>query len=432
MAVGIGLALGSGCTRITLPGARIVPGKGQEGLTWKRAVQLAVARHPDLLQARAAVKARAHQRNQAFGAYLPSVDGTAQRRRVRDTDSDTTDSVAFDLDVTQPLFTGFGLTGDAIQAVRAYEAAQWAYVEESAEVRQALRTAYVELLRLDQLLEVNLRIAARRNENAELTKLRYEAGREHEGSWRRSQAIAEEAAFEVRQVERRTETQSLILGRQIGGYFAVPMPLAAELESMVPEKAPEQPQDYAQLAEQTPIVQRLTRTAEASKAAILSAQSELWPSVNGAYNHGYSGESASDLDEESTLGVTVSVPLFAGGRNVQGVLESSASYQAALEAARSARDARITELSSRWALYRDAWELVSVRRAFLEAARQRAEIVRAQYTTGLADFQDFDIAEQELADSERAYVQSLADVSTRESDWIAAQGGTLEDIADAE
>jgi len=44
------------------------------------------------------------------------------------------------------------------------------------------------------------------------------------------------------------------------------------------------------------------------------------------------------------------------------------------------------------------------------------------------NFQDFDIAEQELADAERAHVQSLADVLIREADWIAAQGGTLEEI----
>ena len=116
---------------------------------------------------------------------------------------------------------------------------------------------------------------------------------------------------------------------------------------------------------------------------------------------------------------------------MQGILESNADYKAALEAARSARDAQIAVLSQRWNEFRDAWELVSVKRSFLEAARQRAEIVHAQYTTGLATFQDFDIAEQELADSEKAYVQTLADVLTGEAGWNSALGKPLEEVHDA-
>lgn len=423
------VGLGSGCVRVRLPAAAIVSGQAQEAFAWKRAAALALAHHPDLRQAREDLSAAAHHRNQALGAYLPSVDGTVSRKRSRTTTSATTDSLAFDVDVTQPLFAGFGITGDALQAWREWEAARWSYAEQSASVRQSLRTAFVELLRLTKLLEVDRRIAERREDNAEMIRLRYQAGREHEGSWRRAQAIAEQARFDVRQTERRIGSQSLALGRQLGGYFAVPLRVDGDLEALAPSN-PEPPADYAALAEAAPTVQRLTRSAEALKAAILSAQAEWWPTVDGTANYGYSGSKASNLKDDAALGVTVSVPLFHGGRNVQGVLESNAQYRAAVEAARSARDARIAQLSDRWVAFRDAWEFVSVRRAFLEAARTRSEIVRAQYTSGLVNFQDFDIAEQELADSERSYVQSLSDVLTREADWIQAKGDTLEDVLD--
>jgi hypothetical protein len=45
----------------------------------------------------------------------------------------------------------------------------------------------------------------------------------------------------------------------------------------------------------------------------------------------------------------------------------------------------------------------------------------------LANFQDFDIAEQELADAENAYVESLADALIQQARWDAAKGLTLED-----
>ena len=421
------LALGSGCVHVQLPEAHIASGEAQEELTWTRAVQLALAHHPDLRQARAALEAKAHARNQALGAYLPSVEGTVSRERTHPTAPNASNALGLGLTVTQPLFSGFNITGEALQAWREWEAARWALVEQSAAVRQELRTAFAERLRLTNLLDVSRRIAKRRKDNAELLRLRYEAGRENEGSWHRAQAIADLAAFSVRQTERHIFSQSLVLGRHLGGSFSTAIALAGDLEQMVPAE-PLAPVDYAALAEATPTVQRLTRSAEALKAAILSAQSTLWPTVNGTFDYGYSGTRPGDLaKDDAAIGLTVSVPLFHGGRHVQGLLESNAAYRAAVEAARSARDERIATLSADWAAFRDAWELVAVRRAFLEAARQRAEIVRAQYTNGLVSFQDFDIAEQELADSEQAHVQSLADVLTREAGWVFATGGTLED-----
>jgi len=366
-----------GCLRVTLPQVTVLQGTSHPELTWRRAAELALSRHPDLKQARETLAAARHNRNQTLGAYLPSVDGSVSRQRDLEASSGSKDTLSLDVDVAQPLFAGFETSGEALHAWRQWEAARWAYVERSASVRQALRTAFVELLRLDQLLGVNRAIAERRQDNAEMIRLRYEAGREHEGSWRRAQAIAGQAAFEVRQTERRIESQSLVLGRQLGGHFAVPMPLEGILEATLPHE-PQAPTDYPALAERTPFVRRQLSNAEAAKAAVLASQSTLWPTVSGDYHLGYSGDSGSDLDRESSIGVTVSVPLFAGGQHMQGALESSAEYRAAVETALSERDARVAALSDRWTTFKDAWELVAVRRAFLEAARKRSEIVRAQ------------------------------------------------------
>ena len=162
----LAVATSTGCLRVKLPEARIQSGQGQTGLTWSRAVEMALARHPDLRAARATVDSSAYARNAALGGYLPSADATMVRRRARSTSSVTTDSLAFDIEVSQPIFTGFGTTAAAIRAWREWEAARWAYIEESATVRQELRTAFSDLLRLYRLLAVNREIATRRRDNA--------------------------------------------------------------------------------------------------------------------------------------------------------------------------------------------------------------------------------------------------------------------------
>lgn len=105
-------------------------------------------------------------------------------------------------------------------------------------------------------------------------------------------------------------------------------------------------------------MRQLTKEAEVLKAAILSSQAQLWPTATGNLSYDLSGTNASHLDRETTFGVTVSIPLFHGGRNVEGVLASNAEYRGAVEAARSARDQRIADLGDRWSAFRDAWEFV--------------------------------------------------------------------------
>ena len=418
----------TGCVRVRLPEAKVGPGPAVETLSWEQAVDLTLRYHPDVLKAQADLRSAAHARNAAFGDYLPDVDGSFIRKHSRTTSTAAgADSMSFDLDVTQPLFAGGAVTGEFLQAKREWEAARFAYRETSADVRQRLRASFAELLRQEALEDTTRRIAERRQENADLLQLRYNAGREHRGSLLRAQAIAEEAAFELRQAQRRTDTQRLTFGRELGGRVWMGAHLSENLEQLTPQP-PALPEDYAALAEGTPTVQRLVKTAESLKAAILSTQADLWPSVDGTFNYGYSGTDVNKLRDDASVGVTVSVPLFAGGANVQDVLGARQDYRAAVETARSARDARIASLSSAWSAFRDAREFVDVRRKFLEAARERGDIVREQYRSGLASFQDFDIAEQELADAEKRYVDSLADVLIREAAWEAAEGSTLEEV----
>jgi outer membrane protein TolC len=269
-------------------------------------------------------------------------------------------------------------------------------------------------------------IYERRKQNSELVRLRYEAGRENVGSALRAEAITGQADFEVNQTERFLESEALRLARESGGEFVFPVRVEDDLEKML-QGVSLAKADYAVLAEQTPKVMRLLKTAEAAKAAVLKAQGAVWPQVDGSYNYGYSGDRASDLKDESFLGINVTVPFFNGGKNVAAIRKAKADYDAAERAAQGARDEAIALLAAAWVPYMDAIEYVEVRRKFLEAAKKRAEVIRAEYATGLVNFTDFDAAEQENASAEKDYVESLANVFIQQANWEKTQGATLED-----
>ncbi|OQA58303.1 MAG: Outer membrane efflux protein BepC precursor [Candidatus Omnitrophica bacterium ADurb.Bin277] len=424
-----GIFLG-GCLSVRLPGTKIERLAEPQTLTWDSLVRQALSRNPDLQEARSLVASSARSRDIAFGDYLPSVEGGVRKDVSRTTGTGPhSDTLGLDINARQSLFDGFGTTGDWIRAGKELEAARRAYEETSADVRYRLRSSYINLVRIERLLKTNRIISDRRSQNAELVRLRYEAGRENLGSALRAEAIAEQAAFDVRQTERQFEKEALRLARESGGEFILPLRVQDDFEEMF-GKVSLTEADYAALAEKTPTVMRLLNRAEAAKAGILSAQSGIWPQVDGSYEYGYTGDRASNLRDRSSLGITVSVPFFEGGKNVAAIRKAKSDYDAARSAALSARDETIAALSAAWVPYADAVEAVEVRRKFLEAARKRAEIIRAEYASGLVNFLDFDTAEQENANAEKEYVESLANVFIQQANWEKTRGATLEDAYD--
>jgi outer membrane protein TolC len=419
-----------GCLTVHLPGVAIRRAHEPQAIAWGPLVRQTLSLNPDLQEARYFVTSAARSRDIAFGDYLPSVDGGLQKDVSRTTGTaPSQDGLGLDIAAQQSLFNGFGTTGNWLKARKDLEAMKLAYVETSAEVRYRLRSAYVDMIRLERLLETNRLIEERRKQNAELVRLRYEAGRENLGSALRAEAIFGQAAFDVRQTGRFLESEALRLARESGGEFVYPIHINDDLEKML-QKVSLKEQDYAALAEKTPKVTRLIKTAEAAKAAVVSAQSAVWPQVDGSYDYGYSGERASNLKDQSFLGLNVTVPFFNGGKNVNAIRKAKADYEAAERAAQGARDEAIAVLASAWVLYRDAIESVEVRRKFREAAEKRAEIIRAEYATGLVNFTDFDAAEQENANAEKDYVESLANVFIQQANWEKTRGATLEDAYD--
>ncbi|HOG23053.1 MAG TPA: TolC family protein [Candidatus Omnitrophota bacterium] len=426
--LGVAFLLG-GCLTVHLPKAEIERQSEPKAVTWVALVRQALANNPDLREARARVESKARSRDIAFGDYLPAVDGGVHKSASRTTSGPTSDRLNLDISARQSFFDGLGTTGKWLGARKDLEAERFAYNEMSADICHRLRTSYINVIRLEKLFETNRLISERRKQNAEMVRLRYEAGRENLGSALRAEAIAEQAAFDVRQTERQLEKEALRLARESGGEFVLPLRVDDDLEKMTKfVKLPEE--DYAGLADETPAVLRLLKVAESAKAEMMSAQSSVWPQVDGTYEYGYSGDRASHLKDQSSIGVSVTMPFFEGGKNVAAIRKAKADYDAAENAVRSARDETVAQLAAARAPFIDAVEVVQVRKKFLEAARERAEIIRTEYATGLVNFLDFDTAEQENANAEKEYVESLANVFIQQSQWAKIRGVTLEEAYD--
>ena len=164
-----------GCLTVRLPGTHIQRNSQPEVITWPRLVEKTLQFNPDLQSARYVITSAARSRDIAFGDYLPSFDGEVQRTASRSAFSGSSggnsgssgsggggglqDNLSLDLVGSQSLFNGFGTTGSFLKTRRDLDVAKFQYAVTDANVRNALKLAYIDVLRWNHLLKTDQAIA---------------------------------------------------------------------------------------------------------------------------------------------------------------------------------------------------------------------------------------------------------------------------------
>lgn len=188
----------------------------EEVLPWQNRVEEAKKNHPDLLSALEKIKQAKATKEITRSAYLPQLDFDASEVTTKNasfgasgssvelvsTKSNRSTTYQFGASAQQLLFDGFKTSFDLSSNERSITASKYNYDVTSSNIRLRLRTAYVNLLSVQEYLKVAQDIEARRKQTLELVKLRYEGGREHKGSLMTSEANLIQAIYDVAQAAR--------------------------------------------------------------------------------------------------------------------------------------------------------------------------------------------------------------------------------------
>ncbi len=400
-----------------------------ETLRWEDCVAEANKNHPDLISAQEKLKQAIASKEVTRSGYLPQVTSSASRNDSQGSGSGSlkkkhSTSYAYSVTGEQLLFDGFKISYDLSQAERNIRASRYNYDVTSSNIRLRLRTAFVDLISAQELTKVTESIAARRKQNMDLVKLRYEGGREHKGSLMTSEADLSEAEFEVQQAARNIYVSQRRLIRELGrkGHDE---PLAASGDLEVRDAERQRP-DFEGLAGTNPFLKELIAQKEAARYGVSSAKAEFFPQV---YVSGSAGKSDSSLPPERTqwsLGGTVTLPIFEGGSRLANVVKAKAALRQAEADERSGRDGVIFTLAETWMSLQDATDKVEVQRKFLEAAKERARIAEAEYSNGIVSFDNWIIIEDNLVSAKKSFLSAQTNALIAEANWVQAKGGTFD------
>jgi outer membrane protein TolC len=399
----------------------------EETLTWKDCVKEALINHPDLISGKEKVKQAEADKDITSSAMLPQVTSEISGKRSKMERQPETDTYSYRVTGNQLLFDGFKISSDKEAASETVTAQRYNYAVISSNIRLILRKAFTSLLRAQELIFLTEEIAKRRKQNVELVQLRYEAGREHRGALLTAEADLAEADFEVAQAKRNLSVARRELSKELGRKELIPVTVEGTFD--ITEENLEKP-DFDSIADTTPFLKELIAKKEAARLGLKSAKADFFPQV---YLNASFGETDSDWpprDNEWSAGLTLSFPIFEGGSRIARVTKAKSQLIQLQADERSGRDGVILTLEETWKTLQDAIDSVSVRKKYLEAARERANIASVQYSTGLITFDDWIIIENNIVNAKKAHLDAQANLLVAEANWFQAKGGTFEYVQD--
>jgi outer membrane protein TolC len=323
------------------------------------------------------------------------------------------------------VFDGFKTAADVKAASETTKAAGENFRFVSSGVRFRLRSAFVDLLRAQELIRVTKEIAKLRRDNLVLISLRYQSGLEHKGALLTAEANLEEAKFETAQAIRNRIVGQRQLTKEMGRETFVPVTVKGELDA---GGAAQKKPDFEAIVKDNPSLQKLLAQENAAAFGVSAAKRNFFPTLTAQAGAGRTGAHwpPGDDGDRWNMGLGLSLPIFEGGLRMAQVAQAQAALNQARAEERSTRDGVIVALEQAWASWQDALETIDVQKKFLAASEERARIAEAQYAIGLISYDNWTIIEDDLVRAKKALLDAQANALLAEAAWVQAKGETLE------
>lgn len=145
-----------------------------------------------------------------------------------------------------------------------------------------------------------------------------------------------------------------------------------------------------------PEVRKAQAQLARTQAQLSQATRTFWPEINGFASYMWRSGGELDMTGEWAAGITISLPLFEGGRRIAGVQAAKATMKAAEEQAQSVRQAQSAALQ----ISRNLWQSSKMKQEYLkQAVQSKSRSVTAQkqlYESGRISLSELQTQETEL------------------------------------
>ena len=326
-----------------------------------------------------------------------------------------------------PLYNGGGVRGSVRAAETRVEAGLAQLRDTEAVLFTNVVAAYEDVIRDEAIVGLN-----RQNVRVLEVNLRASRDRFQVGDLTRTDVAQSEARLSIARAQLQSAEAQLIASRETYVRIVGSPPGVLEEPPALPN-LPETPDVAVQQAlGQNPALIAAARSRDATRFDIDVARAARLPQVSatagGNYNN-YLGSLGSGTTTNvgqsgtaGTLGLSLNLPLFQGGRPAAQVRQAEARRSQAIERVTEIERAVIAQARSSFAIYRSSREVILSSEQAVNANKLSLEGVRAENSVGTRTILDILNAEQELLNSQVTLVTARRDAYVAGFSLLAAMG----------
>lgn len=335
----------------------------------------------------------------------------------------TTDSYSAQLNLNQNIFSGFADVNKYNQALANSQYAQANLQSVRAKVSADLKQSIAALNYAHDYKKLTTEIIKRRSDNLKNVELRFESGRENKGSTLLSQAYLEQARLDDLNADNLLRTANLDLNRllaveQDDEEIVFDFNFNGNIDHA-------NSNDFAQLCLTTPDVRAAQAQELASSYDVNLSKSNFYPSLDFTASAGKMDSSFFPHQDKWSLGLTLTIPLFDGGKDYSSVQSSSYKQSSlALQTKETIKDIKI-KLQQAYANLAESIQQEKVDMSFKAAAEVRAQIARSKYNNGLMSFEEWDQVETDFINRQKALLVSRKNKLSNQALWEKTLGTGL-------
>ena len=405
-----------------------------EPLDLEDVVNIALRNNPLILQAFYNSKAAHAQLKQAESTWYPQVsvsgDYTLDKKDANQP-SDDMDTRSYG-GIANASMLAFDFGGRAAAVREAYDnliAANFTFNQTVQDTIRDAQSAYFALYTAKANIEAQESNVHDSKESLYVTEEKYKAGIVVKLDLLQAQANYEQALFTLEDAKGKNKTAkgelTVILGFPADTEFEIADP-SAEVPKGITEK------DIRSLIdeglERRPDIGSSKATFRSQKAAIITASSELWPTLDVGGSAGKSWIQNLDDDKsyrnaaEYTGFLQVNWDVFDGFNNYAGRLEAIAEKQAGYTQLLQDELAASADIWSKYYDLKTAISKIKFSKAFLKSSAESFHLALESYSAGLKDILDLLLSQTQLAQARSDLVESEDDMYTAYVELLHATG----------
>jgi len=395
-------------------------------VTWTvdHVADIAVRSHPLVRQSDAETVAAAARKGQAESGWYPSVNLSTGYSRARSYSATSKQSTTTpneflrgDLSV---LLTDFGRTRASVnQSDAQLSATRENGVTVREDVAYAAKVAYFNVLRGGRSLEVKRETLRQRESLLKQAQAYFEAGIRAKIDVARAEANLYGARAQLSQAENDVRVARITLLNRMGVEGPADFVLS---DSLADEKNPGTlPEWIAEAERNRPELKSLRERERAAAHAVRFARGGHLPSLEGAAGYGYAADEA-PLDQNYTVGVTLTVPLFSGFLTREQVKEAEASLSSVRHELTDARRRVLLQVEQAAYGVSEASERIGARKKEREASDENLRLATARYEVGAGDIIEMIDAQVQMTQADTATIDAQYDYSVSVATLLRAVG----------